>query len=465
MSGFLAWRDQSVNGDNQVMAFIMAIFAALVAALAWRNRSGARNTADVRPLAVLGLATAIAAAILVVHAGALGALAVNNSARLLPGVWVLSSALGTALAWQSPTRMIRLAASMLLVIGISGTLIGSQLFLDRMTGDPLLVEAPAVSMVSIDDDPVGVFEVPAESHAVVLSPDARYLAVVSTIGRDVNRIHVGPFGGELIPFDADDVRFLNGERAVLLAERRDGVVISELSLEGTLHDRGAARLFRSRNTDAHCRPGDRQVAAVRMDERRIALIESDGAGGVGHEQRWPIDVDDEYLMPVAVGAAGPILLESRYRQRTPAWRLRLMPLLPRSFDVESRFWVLGQRGRQEIVSSRLDTHCATVTADRRPQCSVFDGTRTRLVALDHRPHVSALVELPGEFFEIGPAPAGWVTGWWRRESIALRLSTREMFRVNVQGRTRTTFLAPADNLVGALSYEGGRQMVRLYPLE
>ena len=107
LSGFLAWRDPSVTGDgvNQTFAFIMAILAVLVAGLAWRNRSGARDTADVRPLAVLALATAIAGAILAVHAGALDALAVNNSARLLPGVWVLSCALGTALAWQSPTRI------------------------------------------------------------------------------------------------------------------------------------------------------------------------------------------------------------------------------------------------------------------------------------------------------------------------------------------------------------------------
>ena len=62
LSGFLAWRDPSVTGDgvNQTFAFIMAILAVPVAALAWRNRSGARDTADVRPLAVLGLATAIA---------------------------------------------------------------------------------------------------------------------------------------------------------------------------------------------------------------------------------------------------------------------------------------------------------------------------------------------------------------------------------------------------------------------
>ncbi len=282
LSGFLAWRDPSVtgDGDNQTIAFIMAILAVLVAALAWRNRSGARDTADVRPLAVLGLATAIAGAILAVHAGALDALAVNNSARLLPGVWVLSCALGTALAWQSPTR-IRLAAAMLLVVGISGTLIGSQLFLDRMTGDPLLVNAPAVSMVSIDDDPVGVFEVPAESHAVVLSPDARYLAAVSTIGRDVTRIHVGPFGGELIPFDADDVRFLNGERAVLLAERRDGVVVSELSLEGTP---AIAAQHDFSNLETPTLTVDAATGRWQLfgwTSGGIALIESDGAGGVG----------------------------------------------------------------------------------------------------------------------------------------------------------------------------------------
>jgi Zn-dependent protease with chaperone function len=466
LSGFLAWRDPRVTGDgvNQTFALIMAILAVLVAALTWRSRSGARDTADVRPLAVLGLATAIAGAILAVHAGALDALAVNNSARLLPGVWVLSCALGTALAWQSPTR-IRLAAAMLLVVGISGTLIGSQLFLDRMTGDPLLVNAPAVSMVSIDDDPVGVFEVPAESHAVLLSPDARYLASMSTIGRDVTRIHIGPFGGELIPFDAADVRFLNGERAVLLAERRDGVVVSELSLEGTpviaaQHDFSD---LETPTLTVDAATGGWQLFG--WTSGGIALIEGDGAGGAWREQRWPIDVDDEYLMPVAVGGAGPILLETRYGQRTPAWRLKLMPLLPESFDVESRFWVFGQRGRQEIVSSRLDTHCATITADRRPLCTVFDGTRTRLVALDDRPPVRALVELPGEFFEFGTAPAGWVTGWWRRESIAVRLATREVFRINAQGHARPTLLAPADNVVGALSNEAGRQIVRLYPLE
>ena len=57
------------------------------------------------------------------------------------------------------------------------------------------------------------------------------------------------------------------------------MVVSELSLEGTPGS-GAARLPIS-NTDAHCRRGDRRVAAVGWTSGGIALIEGDGGGGAG----------------------------------------------------------------------------------------------------------------------------------------------------------------------------------------
>ena len=231
---------------------------------------------------------------------------------------------------------------------------------------------------------------------MLLSPDARYLASVSTIGRDVTRIHVGPFGGELIPFDADNVRFLNGERAVLLAERRDGMVVSELSLEGTPVIAAQRDLsdLETPTLTVDAATGGWQLFG--WTSGGIALIEGDSAGGVWRERRWPIDVDDEYLMPVAVGGAGPILLETRYGQRTPAWRLELMPLLPESFDVESRSGcsasadgrkssapvstpaVRYYRGSPSAVH-RLRRHPDAVGSARRPAARQCTGRVTRRV--------------------------------------------------------------------------------------
>ena len=112
-----------------------------------------------------------------------------------------------------------------------------------------------------------------------------------------------------------------------------------------------------------------------------------------------------------------------------------MPLLPETFDVESRVWVFGRRGRQEIVSSRLDTQCTTITADRRPLCTVFDGPDA--VGGARRPAARQCTgRVTRRVLQFGPAPAGWVTGWWRRESIAVRLATREVFRINAQGHAR-----------------------------
>jgi hypothetical protein len=70
---------------------------------------------------------------------------------------------------------------------------------------------------------------------------------------------------------------------------------------------------------------------------------------------------------------------------------------------------MGPRAGAELGVSRLDASCDARPIEDRLVCSAFDGTRTRIVALDQS-GVTPITSLPGRFVSHGRAGSGWLTG-------------------------------------------------------
>jgi hypothetical protein len=181
------------------------------------------------------------------------------------------------------------------------------------------------------------------------------------------------------------------------------------------------------------------------------MVAADGdAAGHVTELSWPIPGETDDLTPVAMTPEGPMFLETHYGGSfgsRAVWRIRMMPFMLSSMDTLSALWIATRAGRRDLIRSRLDVRCEPRASDGAT-CAVFDGARTRYWHFGV--NVEPLLELPGEFFETG-STSGWVSGWWHREAVAIRLRTREAFRI-ARSDKRVVQLAAADRRIVALTY-------------
>jgi hypothetical protein len=377
--------------------------------------------------------------------------------------------LGALLIWTR-SWLARGSALTLVAGGLATAFVGSETFLDRVVDDPFNVPTPSAAVVTIDGQPLSEFDVPPDAHNVQLSPDARHVAALTTANVHKTLVHLGPAGGELIPFEAEQVRFVRSDLALVVAEDHGGVTVREVGLgprpavvrEHRFEDLAGAALVVGTSAG--------QWGIVGWNGRDLASVES-GNGELRPERRWTIDEDSDDLTPLALtplgaDASGPVILETLYD--SPAgllWRLRMaasamMPV----FNTESRLWQVSADGRKTLVRSRLAVNCSAGGMAGRVLCSAFDGRRTRFLAVGPDDAVDPIAMLRGEFFEMGRTPDGWITGWWNRRATAVRLDTGEAFQFAPEEGTRPSHLAPADRVIGAMSYEAGRQVVRVYAL-
>ena len=471
MAAFLTWRDHLISppGVETTIALLMTIAAALVAGIAWYERRHAAREAIAAPMAVGGAAFILALGLAAIQGTRTDALTLNNAARMLPALSVLPCALSAMLAW-TPSRLARASALMLAAGSLSAAFIGSETFLDRAVDDPFNVAAPSATVVTIVDPPLSEFDVMPEAHSLQLSPDARHVALLSTSNAQTTLVHVGPSGGALMSFVAEQVHFVSPDLAVVLAEDHGGVTVREIALgpsplvvrEHRFEDMAGPSLVVDGST--------RRWGLVGWNGRDVVSIESSHDGELRPERRWTIEEDNDYLLqlaltPLGSNERGPMILETLYD--APArrlWRLRMataamMPV----FNEESRLWQLSADGRKDLVGSRLTVNCSARAMTGRVLCSGFDGRRTRLLTVGPDAAVAPNATLAGRFIEMGRTPDGWVTGWWNRHAIALRVETGEAFQLAPE-QPRPSHLAPADGLIGAISFETGRQIVRVYAM-
>jgi hypothetical protein len=163
-----------------------------------------------------------------------------------------------------------------------------------------------------------------------------------------------------------------------------------------------------------------------------------------------------------------LVVETRYDRgllaRVIPWQWTWAQLL-QPFNQVSLYATVGDRGRRTFGESKLGVDCtAGVLLDEGLVCTVYDGTRTRIVKIDvGTGHVEGIGFLDGQFASDGNIVRGWLTGWAHSRPVAIHLSTGEVLHMPRRGGT-PRLLTVANDRVAAIMLGGSHSTVRMYPL-
>ena len=470
MSGFLTWRDRLIAppGVDATIALLMTIAAVVLAGIAYYERQQGNAMPIPIPTATIAAALVLALGLASIQAGRIDALTLNSTARMWP-------------AFQS-CHLRSEHADLDAVPGCARNLPDAVrrrpdhgLHSVRDVSRPLrrrpVHRRSAFTLDRHDRRSAGVRVRRAAGGAHVSALTRRPARRASVhVERSQFRRPPGTLGRTVGLFEAEHVRFVGPDLAIVLSDDHGGATVREIALDQP------PAIVREHRFEDLAGPGlivnsdSRRWGIVGWNGRDIVSAESDGEGGLQPERRWTIHEESDYLTPVALtplgsDPSGPIVLETLYDPPpTMLWRLRMAAAMAPVFNGESRLWRVSAEGREDLLRSRLDVNCSAYGAAGRAMCTAFDGRRTRFLTVGPDAAVDPMAMLPGQFIEMGRTSDGWITGWWNRRATALRLDTGEAFQVAPEEGQQPSLLAPADGLIGALSYEPGRQVVRLYRL-
>ena len=122
----------------------------------------------------------------------------------------------------------------------------------------------------------------------------------------------------------------------------------------------------------------------------------------------------------------------------------------------STLWALGPEGASHLGTSRLELACHPLPLADGGVCQIFDASRTRFFAMDTgAPRITPAASLPGRFFA-GRDPHGpWMTGWYKSNLIAVRLSPADAIRVVGPQKARPQLIAASDRAVAGVWHQIG----------
>jgi hypothetical protein len=185
-----------------------------------------------------------------------------------------------------------------------------------------------------------------------------------------------------------------------------------------------------------------------MTTWKMSTERGDGVETIGTQGVAAIIVEKRYTFGMFLGGIAPgVFLAPTYS--------------------ESQLWRLRDGRRIEAGRSLLDAACANdALGDSRLVCTAFDGTRTRIVAIDiDSGLVTALTTIDGHFRTNLGGTRGWLTGWAEAGPVALRLATREAIHPPVPFREYVSTVAATDAVMGTVAWKYGGSRIRLYRTE
>jgi heat shock protein HtpX len=471
-AGSLALRDQADGGyDVAISVAILAITAGTVLViLAMARRDDTPTTRrDLAPgfVIVVGVLAALALALLVAQAR--DVLTFHLWSRSLSAAAVLPLALAGALAfWDRPR--VRYLSAPVAAAGLATMLAGFPAFLDAFGSDPLLVPAGAPSWKPLPPGPFAEFPLEFAATELRLSPGGRSIAVVAANETEEGPLtfHLGRAGESLVPLEATDLIFTDDEHVLFLESGGTGVHLRYASVSSPAaalwhqHVDGllAAQLSVGRDRRTWHLDG-------REGSGRLVHVQGRIGGDAGVERRWKSNGRYGAMVAVASSGASAVVVETQYDAARPPlglWQLAMFLPLPSS---ESFIRAVHPDGDVHIGASRLDVRCvAEQRGIERLACIAFDGTRSRVFSIDPETRrIAPVIQMDGRLFSYARLSSGWLTGWHAQGPVALRLDTREAFRVASSANEVISQLSPADRVIGALAYHDGISTVRLYALE
>jgi Zn-dependent protease with chaperone function len=470
-AGLLALRHDwlPVEGSHLWISLILTVLGVALLKLAWDSR---QDPADTKVARIVGVIGALAALVVgtVLTEGSL--VRMHQTARATPTAVVLPLALAGALACGRKP-LVRAASVPALCAGLAVAAVGSVPFLDRWASDPFLVAADGVSWKRMDGAVAVEFSLPFYAMDVRLSPDASHVAVEAVedrVGGQAKSFHTGRVNGPLVPIDADDLVFLDANRVLLFDSREGGVELRSMSLDPEPKVEWRQHIADVYQAHLLHPSGSRGWRVVGWDRSRGQIVRAEGQVGSDDiaQVRWPAPKvgRDARGWPTATAAAtsGALVLETRYDAYLSGqfiWRSFLLS----PGHASSQLRRINAESQDVLSVSEIDTACVTDAADDdRLVCTAFDGTRTRILAIDPATSVvSAVAILDGRFMIHGRPAHGWLTGWKDSRPAALRLATREGWAPSA--RTSVYGLAVADRFLGTVSGEDQGVVVRLFPME
>ena len=458
-------------GDGGLDALGLRVFPAALAGIVFLVLAHAKRheegTAAVRgPVAALaGLAVLSLGSVAL---SGVDAVQFNLAAHSSPAGVVFLTGLGGALASSRLPRM-RTAGLLAVLVAAGVGFAASPLFLDTFGRDPLLVEGPRLVRLPIEAVMLEEFDVPGITSRLQLSPAGTYIAVREEPHSEENRTatyHVGRAGAHLRAVHADDAVFTDERHLLLAVSDRRGTTVREvtidpsheLSWEQHVSDVSAGRLSFTRST------GHWRITGW-SDDR--TLVRAEGVVGTAEVERteWPDPSGDEgWLEAFTTSGNTALVVESRYDpgplDRFVPLRWKWVLFAARPAGLQSQYAVIGPRGRTELGNSRFGADCDSgLLRDDTLLCTIYDGTRTRLVSIDATGRIGALGWFYGTFVgDDNPTP-GWLTGWAGSTPVAIRLGSRDMIALEDGTVTRITL---AGDRLAALTYDGTSTKVRTY---
>jgi hypothetical protein len=216
---------------------------------------------------------------------------------------------------------------------------------------------------------------------------------------------------------------------------------------------------------------DRQARRWRLVgwNEQHQVVRARGSIGAEHIEltRWASPIDQRmWNTAVAASETDVLVVETRYDMSALATlSVRTFRALLTPGTTVSRVWHLGRNGAADLGTSHIASNCVPdVTLDERLICNAYDGTRTRIVALDPATRaIGALGAMHGRFLADEFSPAGWLTGWLESTPVALRLATREVLTFSERPHALMGITA-SDGWLAALTADGTRTKIQLFPL-
>ena len=462
-------------GPGRISLANASIFAVVGAALFALGRVRRTDTARGEG-ALIGLLAASGIAIgATITMGGLDPVRLHQGALSAPAATVLLLALASA-CWTQRTRAALRLTSLAAVAGASSIVaLGSTAFLEHVGRDPFLVTAGPLAWVTIDAPPVADFEVPFGVETMRLSPHGRLVAFQRAEGDDSSAepetpaFDAGRTGGVLAPLQADDLTFVDDDRALVLVIRKGSAEVRETSLD-------SSPVVNWRYTIADIRWGGltydartrRWTVLGRDGAGRFVRVTGEAGGDAVERTAWNA-VSERGARIDALSAGGATLLAVEKRYDISPWRstpLRYLAPLLSQIRSRSHLWRVTDGQRVDGGETLLDASCgADGDAGQHVACTAFDGTRTRIVTIDPaNGAIAGIALVDGRFITDSAPVSGWLTGWRGTKATAIRLTTGEAFGAPGARGDYVHLMAPADAVIGTVAWHESGARIRIYPL-
>jgi heat shock protein HtpX len=462
------------DATNFAFAAILAFLGAIFMLMAYFRRTDA---AQPPRLAVAVLAAGAIGATLGITLGGLDAVRLHQGARDLAAAPVLLGALAAACwHWRTrrPSRLrhVPLAAALAALTIVA---LGSAPVLELIGRDPFLARAAPLRWTFVEGEPERSFDIPFEIESLRLSASGRLAAFVraeydDASGRSAPPLfHLRRGDGSLAALQGSDLAFIDDRRVLLLALDEAGAEVSVASFDGAppLDWRERVPGIRAASLTYSAAPNQWALIGRDVDGNVVRATGTVGQAGV-RRTAWK-NVTDLGGWINAIGTRGEaaIAIQKNYDYgilpRALAMRLPLglAPTFP-----ESRIWRLGSGARGNAGRSLLDVSCGLEPRDGESVvCTVFDGTRTRIVTIEPATAaITALGTMDGAFYADPASAAGWLTGWWCGAPAIVHLETRLVLRMPSHAIEHVRVVAATAGVIGAAGPIDGGTRVRLYPL-